>query len=331
MRTLLLLILCLLCATVLAQHYKWQDEAGQWHFSDLPPDDGSTFETLAVPTEPRSMVSARRGGERQRPRHYFFNRYHGPAEIELRLTQAENVQSTPPLPARFVLPGARESGLVTFGPEDPQASFSYRLAYTLVPGAPADKLPEDLDYYPPFARGQRFPISQGLDDAQTHHDAANRYAVDIVMPLGTPVLAARGGVVMDIEERYPDTGKDDERLLMQANFVRIVHDDGTMGIYAHLQQNSLRVQPGMKVPAGYWIGNSGNSGYSSGPHLHFVIQLNIGMTLESLPLSFKRPSGGVMDPDRPQMLEGVLAMARNIGQPAAQPDGEPEKPAASPP
>jgi len=302
----LLLVLACACATVLAQHYKWQDEAGQWHFSDLPPEDDSPYELLDVPDDPRSMVSTRRGGERHRPRHYFQNHFHGPAEIELRLAQAMNVSATPALPARFVLPAATEWGLVTFGPEDPTEPFSYQLAYSLVPGAPAQDLPKDLDFYPPFARGKIFPISQGLDDMVTHQGAANRYAIDIVMPIGTPVLAARSGMVMDMEEAFPDTGAKDDRLVMQANFVRIAHDDGTMAVYAHLQQNSLRVQPGMQVPAGYWIANSGNSGYSTGPHLHFVVQLNIGMALESLPLRFKRPDGGVMDPDRPQTLEGVL-------------------------
>lgn len=313
-KTVTLPLFCLLltsfAADALAQHYKWQDEQGQWHFSDRPPQDDSSFETIGLPREPRSMVSARRGGEQHRPRHYFFNRYHGPAQIELRLTEASNVVSEPPLPARFVLPGNSEMGLVQFGPRDPDQPFSYRLAYALVPGAPSADLPDDLAFYPPFSRELAFPISQGLDDAQTHQDAANRYAVDIVMPIGTTVFAARGGVVMDSEEKYPDTGREEERYLDQANFLRIAHDDGTMAVYAHLQRDSLRVAPGMRVPAGHWIGNSGNSGFSSGPHLHFVIQMNIDMAVESLPISFRKPDGGMMDPDRPQMLRGVLPGAR---------------------
>jgi len=259
---------------------------------------------------PRSMVDARRGGERHRPVHYFFNRYFGPAEIELRLTQADNVRAQPALPARFVLPGNRETGLVAFQALEPTEAFSYRLAYTLVPGAPRDTLPADLDFYPPFARGQTWTISQGLDDNHTHSDAANRYAVDIVMPLGTRVLAARGGRVMDTEDRHPDQGRKDEAFLEKANFVRILHDDGTMAVYAHLQQNGVHVHPGLRVPAGHWIANSGNSGFSSGPHLHFVVQMNIGMALESLPLRFRRPDGPPMDPDRPQPLRGVLAGGR---------------------
>jgi murein DD-endopeptidase MepM/ murein hydrolase activator NlpD len=293
-----------------AQIYSWVDENGLRHYSDRRPESNQPVETLGIPHEPRSMVSSRRGGERHEPEHFFRNHYHGPAQIELTLAEADNVLSMPKLPARFVIPGNVEQGLVRFGAVDPTAAFSYRLAYTLVPGAPFETLPEDLDFFPPFARGKTFSISQGIDDDQTHSDAANRYAVDIVMPMGTPVLAARGGVVMESESSFADDGRKDERLLDRANFIRLLHDDGTMGIYAHLQQHSLRVQPGMRVPAGHWIANSGNSGYSSGPHLHFVVQMNIGMALEALPLRFRQPDGSLLDPDRAKPLEGVLAFRR---------------------
>ncbi len=309
-RTVLFILGIALALPVAAEVYKWQDENGLWHYSDRRPQGDVAVATLGIPHTSRAMVSARRGGEQHRPEHFFFNPYHGPAEIELTLGEADNVLPQPPLPARFVIPGNTELGLVRFGPEDPTLAFSYRLAYTLVPGAPQTKVPDDLDYYPPFARGERWQISQGIDDNITHQDAANHYAVDIVMPLGTPVLAARGGVVMDGAGDHPDNGRKDERLLDKANFVRIVHDDGSMAVYAHLQQHSLRVRPGMKIPAGHWIANSGNSGFSSGPHLHFVVQMNIGMALESLPLRFRRPDGPPMDPDRPQKLEGVLPSGR---------------------
>lgn len=306
----LILILGGVGPPVSAQVYSWVDEDGIQHYSDRPPESQEDVETLGIPHEPRNMVSARRGGEKHQPEHFFLNHYHGPAQIELSLAEATNVLANPGLPARFVIPGDTETGLVTFGPQDPTQAFSYRLSYRLVPGPPTDRVPDDLDYYPPFARGKTYPISQGIDDELTHSDAANRYAVDIVMPIGTPVLAARGGVVMETESAFPDTGRKDRKLLDRANFVRILHEDGTMGIYAHLQQHSLRVRPGAKIPAGHWIANSGNSGYSSGPHLHFVVQINIGMALEALPLRFRQPDGSLLDPDRPKPLEGVLAFRR---------------------
>jgi murein DD-endopeptidase MepM/ murein hydrolase activator NlpD len=306
-RSLLLGLAALAGAAFAGDIYKWQDEAGNWHYSDRPPPTlEQSFETIEASADPRQMVSARRVGTRERPEHAFLNRYHGPAELELNISEHQNVQSEPPLPARFVLPPAAEQTLVRFQPIDPTRSFSYQLSYRLVPGPPSSDLPGDALFYPPFARGSRFPISQGIDDRHTHLDPPNRYAVDIAMPTGTPVLAARAGVVMDFEDDFHGEGKAEPRFMSRANFVRILHDDDSMAVYAHLQANSTRVRPGMRVEAGHWIANSGNSGYSSGPHLHFVVQLNVGMALESLPFRFRTPTGGSMDPDRPQYLDGVL-------------------------
>jgi murein DD-endopeptidase MepM/ murein hydrolase activator NlpD len=79
-----------------------------------------------------------------------------------------------------------------------------------------------------------------------------------------------------------------------------------MALYAHLQPNSLRVREGMEVKRGQWIANSGNTGFSSGPHLHFVIQLNVGLAMESLPFRFITPMGGTMTPEERAVIEGVL-------------------------
>jgi murein DD-endopeptidase MepM/ murein hydrolase activator NlpD len=59
------------------------------------------------------------------------------------------------------------------------------------------------------------------------------------------------------------------------NFVRVLHDDGTMGVYLHLKQGSVSVE-GQRVMVGSALALSGNTGNSSGPHLHFVVQRNTG-------------------------------------------------------
>ena len=68
--------------------------------------------------------------------------------------------------------------------------------------------------------------------------------------------------------------------------IRILHDDGTYAIYAHLNTNSIRVRPGDRVERGEYIADSGNTGFSSGPHLHFAVVRNTGMAIESLPVVF---------------------------------------------
>ncbi|MCP6329972.1 M23 family metallopeptidase, partial [Klebsiella pneumoniae] len=73
------------------------------------------------------------------------------------------------------------------------------------------------------------------------------------------------------------------------NFVRILHDDGTMGVYLHLMRGSVQVREGQYVNGGERIARSGNTGNSTGPHLHFVIQRNVGLALESIPFDFAQP------------------------------------------
>jgi murein DD-endopeptidase MepM/ murein hydrolase activator NlpD len=126
-------------------------------------------------------------------------------------------------------------------------------------------------YRLPYTSGRAFPISQAYGAPLTSHDnQQNRYAVDFVMPVGTPIVASRGGVVADATLRHRASGRD-PALFLRANRVIIVHDDGTVAQYAHLAPEAPLVQRGQRVQAGTMLGHSGNTGYTSGPHLHFVV------------------------------------------------------------
>ncbi len=300
-----ILVLCLAPGAYAGDMYKWQDKDGVWHFSSMPPESGQNFDTLAMPADPRPMVSMRKLGTEHEPEYSFINNLWGPVEVEIKLTKNNNVTPEPPLPARFTLAGQSEKRLLKITATDPRKSYRYQLKYKTMIGPPLAQLPEEVDYYPPFPLGLQFPISQGFDNDATHNEPPNQYAVDIVMPIGTPVLAARAGRIMDMEENFHGAAQE-QRYLSRSNNVRILHDDGTMTVYAHLQPNSIRIRRGAMVGTGQWIANSGNTGYSSGPHLHFVVQLNAGMTLESLPFRFYTPSGGTMTPDKRKMIHGVL-------------------------
>ncbi|MEO6675774.1 MAG: M23 family metallopeptidase, partial [Pseudomonas sp.] len=63
----------------------------------------------------------------------------------------------------------------------------------------------------------------------------------------------------------------------------------TMGVYLHLMRGSVSVQEGQHVIVGSALARSGNTGNSSGPHLHFVVQRNVGLALESIPYEFAQP------------------------------------------
>ena len=128
---------------------------------------------------------------------------------------------------------------------------------------------KDYSYYLPFATNSTFKINQGYDGSYTHR---NKNALDIDMFVGTPVHAARNGVVIDVvdnnEKRctYAACGK-------YNNFIIIYHTDGTLAEYAHLKKNGSQVQVGDAISIGQIIGLSGNVGWSTGPHLHFEVFL----------------------------------------------------------
>ena len=68
-----------------------------------------------------------------------------------------------------------------------------------------------------------------------------------------------------------------------------------MGVYLHLMRGSVVVAEGQQVLVGQALAKSGNTGNSTGPHLHFVVQRNVGLALESIPYQFDRPINGMPD------------------------------------
>jgi len=284
--------------------YKYQDENGIWHFTDQAPEETVQFETVYMEREPEPRIKMRQEGTKHSPVYILFNDFWGPVEIELKLTDAVNVLTEPPLPARFVIPGQQEQTLVGLGALDPQRGFQYRLNMSSVPGRPISTPVMDLVVLPPFAQGEQFPISQGFQGEKTHLTPDSEFAIDIAMPVGTAIHAVRSGTIMDVEEDFNRGGTNMEKFVDKANHVRILHEDGTMAVYAHLDLASVSVRPGARIRAGQKIARSGNTGFSSGPHLHFVIQQNTGMKLISVPFKFQTATGAPATPEVNQVLQG---------------------------
>ena len=284
--------------------YKYQDENGIWHFTDQAPEETVQFETVYMEREPEPRIKMRQEGTKQSPVYIVFNDFWGPVEIELKLTDAVNVLTEPPLPARFVIPGQKEQTLVGLGALDPQRGFQYRLNMSSVPGPPISAPIGDIVVLPPFAPEGQFPISQGFQGEKTHLTPDSEFAIDIAMPVGTAIHAVRSGRIMDVEEDFNRGGTDLEKFVDKANHVRILHEDGTMAVYAHLDLASVSVRPGSRIRAGQKIARSGNTGFSTGPHLHFVIQQNTGMKLISVPFKFQTATGAPATPEANQILQG---------------------------
>ena len=131
-------------------------------------------------------------------------------------------------------------------------------------------------------------VHQAAHGHASHQDRQNRHAWDFALPEGTPVLAARAGQVIALHEDStgPGTAPGDG-----GNWIRVLHEDGSMAVYAHLQPGSRQVQLGQRVGTGQPLAASGNTGYSTAPHLHFVVQVNTGMALASIPAEVNGPHG----------------------------------------
>ncbi|MDH3267085.1 MAG: M23 family metallopeptidase, partial [Gammaproteobacteria bacterium] len=113
---------------------------------------------------------------------------------------------------------------------------------------------------------------------------------------------ARDGIVFDVASNNFRNGQDIDRDGPAANVVRILHDDGTYAIYAHLNTNTIRVRPGDRVNRGDYIADSGNTGYSTGPHLHFAVVRNIGLRIQSVPVTFTGANAQSVTPASGQLL-----------------------------
>lgn len=223
----------------------------------------------------------------------------GSIEVRLRYRQRHNTVALPALPARATVPAGGSTVVAVFRAADPARAVDFDLILDSVPGNPSAQ-PRDVTYLLPLTKDTPIAIDQGFAGGFSHGDDENRYAIDFAVPVGTAVLAARDGVVMQVVDRYLDAGRSNanrrpdgspaDTLLRNANLVRVLHEDGSMAVYAHLQRSGAVVAPGQRLRTGQHIGWSGNTGFSTGPHLHFAVQVNRGMRLVSLPFRMEEVS-----------------------------------------
>ncbi len=209
------------------------------------------------------------------------------AAITLTITvTGENAVTDPPTPTIVTCSGKGRFPFVILRPLEGQRDFGYRVRYDWQFGGALVTHDPSTVYELPFASGKRFRVAQGAHGTFTHtgHD---EYAVDFEMPEGTPVHAARAGVVQVVVDRFRDGGSD-PGFRDQVNFILVRHPDGTYGEYVHLKLKGAKVKPGQKVAARELLGYSGNTGYTQGPHLHFAVFRALdGIRRETYPLHFR--------------------------------------------
>ncbi|GGK49497.1 M23 family metallopeptidase [Nocardia camponoti] len=94
--------------------------------------------------------------------------------------------------------------------------------------------------------------------------------IDVAGPIGTPIYAVADGTIV---EAGPASGF--------GMWVRVLHDDGTITIYGHI--DTATVSQGQRVLAGDQIATMGNRGFSTGPHVHFEVWLNGSDKIDPVP------------------------------------------------
>ena len=304
--TALLLIVALLFSGVVAAQtmYKYRGENGEWLFSDRPPDAGQAAETRSISSQvARSGFAITYTFDGSGVTLTARNQFHAPMEVAIEFESIEEVEYPPSGHSlRWLVPARSELVLLELPSLGDPVAPTVRYRYVYLPGDPAARHAGGFNYRAPFAAGASHPITQTYPDSVTHLTRDSMYAVDIAMPVGTDIVAARGGVVFDVASTNFKGGPDADEYADLANLVRILHDDGTYAVYAHLNWNTIRVQPGDRVKTGQYIADSGNTGLSSGPHLHFAVQRNLGMRVESLPIAFRGADAARVVPATGELL-----------------------------
>jgi len=205
--------------------------------------------------------------------------------------ELQNMTSSKPVPFTADAAGRTSFVLARFKVTDESKPWRYKYRYYWEYGGRRDSRTNDADYAMPFGPG-RYVLMQGPRGTYSHFaGSGNENAVDWGVPEGTIVLAAREGRVVGVRDDSTFSGTD-PKFKPLANYVIIKHADGTFADYHHLKTGGALVKLGDEVKVGQPIGLSGNTGYSTKPHLHFaVFQAIDGKKVLSLPFRLKTARG----------------------------------------
>jgi murein DD-endopeptidase MepM/ murein hydrolase activator NlpD len=178
--------------------------------------------------------------------------------------------------------------------------------------------PSGSPYVLPFEPGRAHPVWRTTSHFTPGNGGVGVYAIDIGMPIGTPLVAARAGIVVAARDTFAD-GNDTD---LHENYVMVRHADSTVARYIHLTRGGALVREGDRVRQGQRIALSGNSGQTGGPHLHFDVQ-RCGPNLppnynqlpcgRTVPVTFRNASRGT----RCGLIPGRSVRAVPVRVPAA--------------
>ena len=235
-----------------------------------------------------------------------------PRSIQIRFSTLRNLKPTKAQPLQFVL-AEKTSARILFDLRivnpDKSHRFNYHSDWVLGDHRSA-KHDDSITYSLPYEHGSKFRVGQGYHGSFSHSEPGREYALDFPMPKGTPIAAARGGVVIQVKQDS-NRGGSSKSYEKDGNKISILHKDGSYADYVHLQKNGALVSVGDSVIVGQKIGFSGNTGRTTGPHLHFQVYLpSPAGKMKSLPVNFYNHLGEVGPAD-----VGVGLYAYHPGKP----------------
>lgn len=198
---------------------------------------------------------------------YATNNELYPVSVLLNL-DIENLSFTEGKKEVFVVPAKTEKfkiGELTVAEARQRTKFGYKYKTTMG-DVTLTNFDKTVVYDLPFRTGKSYRIFQGYNGTFSHQ---NENSLDFTMPEGTEISAARDGIVVQVVQNNTVSCPDKDCGKFN-NYITIMHADGTFASYLHIKFNGSNFKLGDRVKQGDIIAYSGNVGWSSGPHLHFV-------------------------------------------------------------
>jgi murein DD-endopeptidase MepM/ murein hydrolase activator NlpD len=215
--------------------------------------------------------------------------------------KTKNLKSSTTLPIEKIIKSKTIKYITTFYITGKKYFLQSRYKYAL--GSKYSIHDDSYLYRLPYKLGTSKLVTQSFNGKFTHF-GNSQYAVDFKMKIGTKIYAARDGIVVMVKNNGTKGGS--KKYIKEANFITIKHNDGTYSKYAHLKKGGARVKVGQKVKRGQFIGFSGNTGYTKGPHLHFfVFKGKSYNSRETIPIKFISARGIVYKPIRFKKYKAV--------------------------
>jgi murein DD-endopeptidase MepM/ murein hydrolase activator NlpD len=265
------------------------------------------FSGRAEPAEKaQELVTIREEKHPRRVEFFAESRSAGRTTLTLSCPTQVDVTANVPLPVTLRVPPGKSVLAAVLTSKAGSAGWRYTYRYRWQHGTVLPPHDRKARYELPYEKGFSYEVVQGFN-GKFSHKGIN--AIDWKMPVGTKVHAARAGLVVGVENGF-DKGSPKREFEKKANFVFVLHADGSVGRYLHFRKNGVKVKAGRKVTAGQFLGYSGNTGFSTRPHLHFEVRKPCdGEKFTTIPIRYRTgaPKDEVLKEDQFYMrpLHGV--------------------------